>query len=160
MTCCTYVFYTDICLTGICFYQWIGLMCTDTCWVSYTVMPQIKPLYSPNSATTTHTYTSLLILPGGSQWQRGRDFTLDLPLTALWAPSLLPWFSWPTWSSRSKPLIIPTSHPVAHSLSLSLSNTHIHICLTHLLVGWFLPRPGSLALAPDCDWCEGLERKV
>lgn len=121
------LFYIDVCLI----WHWHCLVMEF-----YTIMSHITPLSVFTQLCHNYTHTSLLIQRsslGGSQWRGGRDFTLDLPLTALWAPSLPPWFSWPTWSSRSKPLIIPSSHPVALSLC-PVSYTEIHICLAHLLV--------------------------
>lgn len=154
--------------TGVCFiwpvsvkvFGYLYLLFTDLCTVynwhhCHILYPR---LYS--TPLQLHTYTCLTacpeLLPGGSQWQGGRDFTLDLLLTALWAPLLLPWFSWPTWSSWSKPLIIPISHPAA--LSLSLSNT-THTNLSHRSVCWFLPLQVSLAVVLDCDGCKSWEIK-
>lgn len=140
------------------FLQLNSLLGTDTCWLC-TVHDwhhcHILSFSLNSTALQLHTHICLTacpqLHPGGSQWQGGRDFTLDLPLTALWAPLLPPWFSWPTWSSWSKPLIIPTSYPAAHTLSLS--QIHIHICLTDLSVGF------SLSMAVASCWMLKLEDK-
>lgn len=104
----------------------------------------------------THTHTTLLthpvFLPGGSQRQRGWDFMLDLPLTALRAPS--------TPALILLTYLVKPERATYNTYASAGRQTHTHTSQTHTSASHICRLPVFSSLGPTRPGPGRLEREA